>query len=267
MTRATNYVRSLAMPQNSRLRPIAGDRPNRDNLRVVPYRLPILSAVFLFLLAAPIFAQVPRAIVTGPKESRCGSLVILDASESVGSSRLWLLAVSPEETSFLPVESGLKCIFASPTPGTYRFVLVVAGTNANGGAVADMTTHAVTLRGADGPPPPIDPPVVPPTDPTDPPTLKKAVSAVYFYEKDLTAPPKPVLSALQQINANGSGIVATALDDDVENGPGETPAQYAKALEIARKAGLPCLVVTFSDGTLRTVQNPKTEIDVTEAVK
>ncbi len=138
---------------------------------------------------------------------------------------------------------------------------MVSGTNANGGPAADMATHTVTLVG--GTPPPIDPP---PTDPTDPPN-RKAVSAVYLYEKDQTNPPKPVLAALQTINANGSGIVTAAVDDDVETGPGGTPAQYAKALEVARKAGLPCLVVTFSDGTLRTVPNPKTGADVTEAVK
>ena len=178
------------MATNSRLRPIAGDRSTRDYLRIASYRLPIASAVFLFFtLAAPLFGQVPKAIVTGPKESRCGSLIVLDASESVGSSRLWLLAVSPEETSFLPVESGLKCIFASPVSGTYRFVLVVAGTNANGGAVADMTTHTVTLSGGTVTPPPIDLPVIPPTDPTVPPSATTGVAYLVIIRRneELTA--------------------------------------------------------------------------------
>jgi len=156
------------------------------------------------------------------------------------------------------VESGLKCIFASPTSGKYTFVLVVAGTNTNGGPAAEMATHTVSLSGG-----------VAPADPSDPsiPPTKKPVSAVYLYEKDQTNPPKSVLAALQKINADGSGVVAAALDDDVTDGGGDVPAQYAKALEYARKAGLPCLVVTFSDGTLRTVLQPETESDVTEALQ
>ncbi len=115
-----------------------------------------MRTVFVWLLlAAAALAQSPRAVITGPKESRPGSLVVLDATESEGTGRLWLLAVSPEATSFLPVDGGLKCIFASPTPGVYTFVLVVAGTNPNGGPAADMATHSVHLT---GPSPPVPPP-------------------------------------------------------------------------------------------------------------
>lgn len=139
---------------------IAGNRSKRYHaLRVVFSRLPL--AVAFFLLSAVALAQQPKAVVTGPREARCGSLVVLDATESVGSGRLWLLAVAPEETSFLPVESGLKCIFASPTSGIYRFVLVVAGTNTNGGPAADMATHEIRLTGGVSPPNPPDPPTPP----------------------------------------------------------------------------------------------------------
>jgi hypothetical protein len=119
----------------------------------------------LLLIAAGIAqAQVaPKAVITGPKEARCGSLVVLDATESTGTGRLWLLAVSPEETSFLPVEAGRQCIFASPVAGAYRFVLVVCGTNTNGGPAADMATHTVVLRSPDVPPVPSPVPPSPPT--------------------------------------------------------------------------------------------------------
>jgi hypothetical protein len=134
----------------------------------VPSRLPILSALFLLLaLCGSALAQLPRAIVTGPREARCGSLIVLDASESTGTGRLWLLAVSPEETSFLPVESGIKAIFASPTPGRYTFVLVVSGVNSNGGPAADMATHSVTLSGGTPPQPPGPQPPNPPTPPVN----------------------------------------------------------------------------------------------------
>lgn len=158
----------------------------------------VLAAVFLLPFTA--FAQAPRAVVTGPKESRCGSLIVLDASESTGTGRMWLLAVSPEETSFLPVESGLKCIFASPVAGTYRFVLVVAGTNANGGPAADMATHTVTLRGGTIPPP-IPPPVTPPPgpDPTTPPeTTGVAYLVIVRRNEELTADQAAELLKLRQ---------------------------------------------------------------------
>ena len=113
-----------------------------------------IALLLLTVLYQPAAGQSPRAVITGPKESRPGSLVVLDATESQGLGRVWLLAVSPEPTSFLPVESGLKVIFASPTPGEYTFVLIVSGTNANGGPMGDMATHTVTLLGATPPPPP-----------------------------------------------------------------------------------------------------------------
>jgi len=123
--------------------------------------------LILLLFAAPVYATQPRAVITGPKEARPGSLVVLDATESQGLGRLWLMAVSPEETSFLAVEGGKNCIFASPTPGVYVFVLVVSGTNPNGGPAADMATHTVTLTGPRPPPGP-DPKPEPKPDPDDP---------------------------------------------------------------------------------------------------
>lgn len=214
------------------------------------------------LLCAVATAQVPKAVITGPKDSRPGALVVLDASESTGVGRLWLLAAAPEETSFLPVDSGLRCIFASPTPGMYRFVLVVSGTNANGGPAADMATHSVTLRSPDVPPP-VPPPL---PDPTTTPLPSRPTAAVYVFEKDQSAIPRAVQSALQQLNAAGS-VVATEFERDTTDGEGEVPDQYRAALDAAVKAGLPCLVVMSGGTVLRTVRDPKTEQQVLEAAK
>jgi len=213
----------------------------------------------VLLLASTALAQLPTAIITGPKESRPGSLVILDASESTGLGRMWLLAVSPEETSFLPVEAGLKCIFASPIPGDYTFVLVVAGTNSNSGPAAAMATHTVTLIGP-------SPPPVAPTDPTDPPLTLRPTAATYIYEKDQSAVPPPVLSAISQLNAAGS-LVATVFEQDTTDGDGQVPDQYQAALIAAKAAGLPCLVVLAGDRVLRVVRSPTTLEAVLEAAK
>jgi hypothetical protein len=136
-------------------------------------------------------AQQPKAVITGPKEARCGALVVLDATASEGVGRLWLLAVAPEETSFLPVESSTKCLFASPVAGRYEFVLIVAGTNANGGPMAEIARHTITLTGGANPPTPPDPPG-PTANPYPAPTAEArqtlgAVLAVRMSRADATS--------------------------------------------------------------------------------
>lgn len=215
------------------------------------------------LVCSAAYGELPRAVVTGPKDARPGSLVVLDATASVGLSRAWILAASPEETSFLPVEGGLKCIFASPTPGKYQFVLVVAGTNQNGGAAVDMAVHVVTILGAA---PPIAPPE-PPPDPTRPPSTRPT-AAVYIYEKDRHSPPRAVQAALDKINRDGvSGVVGSLHEQDATTGDGQVPAQYRTQLQAARAAGLPALVVSAGDQVLRVIRDPQTEADVMEAVR
>lgn len=225
-------------------------------------RMGMMAAIVLMLAAAASYGQAPKAIIAGPKEARCGALIVLDATASEGIGRLWLLAVAPEETSFLPVESGLKCLFASPTPGRYEFVLVVAGVNANGGPAAEMARHTVTLSGGS---PPVKPPDI--TDPTQPPSTRKPTAATYVYEKDLQSVPRAVAAALQEINGDGSGVVATEFEQDSTTGLDEVPAQYRVALETARKAGLPALVVQAGDAVLRVVKAPMTAEQVKEAVR
>jgi hypothetical protein len=111
----------------------------------------ILLAIVLAALACTDFSwgQMPTAVITGPKEARPGSLVVLDASESQGLGRTWLLAVSPEPTSFWMPESRLQLLFASPTPGDYTFV---AGPSARPRAAdgAERADHSAGIvdRGA-----------------------------------------------------------------------------------------------------------------------
>ena len=223
----------------------------------------ILQTLFVCAVAA---GQPPKAIITGPKEAQSGDLIVLDASESTGTSRLWLLAVAPVEKSFLPVDQGLRCVFATGTPGKYTFVLVVAGTNANGGAVAEMTTHSVVVFGGTSPGPAPDP--GPGPDPTNPPLPTKPTAAVYIYEKDRSNPPRAVQAALDRLNQDdGSGIVGSIFEQDATTGAGQVPSQYRAQLQAAKAAGLPCLVVSAGDQVLRVVADPQTEADVLEAVK
>lgn len=151
------------------------------------YRRPIaafvrhLSAMLIVVgIVATAAGQMPRAVITGPKESSTGDMIVLDASASEGLSRIWLLAVSPVPKSFLPVDSGVRCVFATGTAGKYVFVLVVAGANPNGGAAVEMATHEIVVKGMgpDNPPPP--PPDDGAKNPFPPPaaTLRTAAEAV-----------------------------------------------------------------------------------------
>ena len=90
----------------------------------------------------------------------------------------------------------------------------------------------------------------------------------YVYEKDNTIIPKPVAYALQKLNEDETaGILASEFEQNTTDGNGEIPDQYKIALETAKEAGLPALVVQSGDRVVKVVKNPTTEEHVTEAVK
>lgn len=110
-----------------------------------------------------------------------------------------------------------------------------------------------------------------PTDPTDPSVpidpSKKVTQVTYVYEKDQNNVPPPVSFGLQRINQDSLGsVVASAFEEDTIDGSGQVPDQYAIALEAARKAGLPALVVQSGQVVLKVVKDPKTEQSVAEAI-
>lgn len=110
------------------------------------------------------------------------------------------------------------------------------------------------------PNPPVTPPVNPPTTPGKP------TAVTYVFEKDQAVCPRPVAKALQDINAAGL-VVASEFEEDSVTGLNAVPTQYRVALEAARKVGLPALVVQSGDVVLKVVKDPKTEADVTGAMK
>jgi hypothetical protein len=73
------------------------------------------------------------------------------------------------------------------------------------------------------------------------PPKPKADRVVYVYEKDDTAPSIEVMAMLDKLNR--AGIQATDIDDDVVDGDGEMPDQYKVAIDAARLAGLPAIVL------------------------
>jgi len=96
-------------------------------------------------------------------------------------------------------------------------------------------------------------------------TAPVATKATYVYEQRQGSVPSAVLSALNTLNR--SGVVATPVDQHVLGGGDAIPAQYVVAMEEAKKAGIPCLVVEYSTGPPKVVKAPTTAEQVLEAAK
>lgn len=92
-----------------------------------------------------------------------------------------------------------------------------------------------------------------------------ATAAVYVYEKDDGGVPAAITVGVNRLNRERR-IIATLLEDDTTDGTGDVPDQYRPALDAARKAGLPALVVLSGATVLRVVKAPTTEAAVMEAV-
>ncbi|MEO6809732.1 MAG: hypothetical protein ABI353_11525 [Isosphaeraceae bacterium] len=119
-----------------------------------------VAVILLSSLPSVAWSAEPVAAVVSPVESRTGDLVILDASQSSGDVLDWELEGSSK--TFLPVEGGKRCVFASGDPGTYSFLLIAAGVDKDGKAQIAKARALVTII---GPAPPI-PPVPPGPGPT-----------------------------------------------------------------------------------------------------
>ena len=180
------------------------------------------------------------------------------------NSKVSILVDSPDGGSALtdvemaiglgPQPMRYKLYFTPQTGGIYFLVLHDANSDT-----------VVTKRIIAGP-------VVPQPDPTLPPSPTnpgRVTAATFIYEKSQHSIPSPVLGALSKLNSEraGSGFVGSSFEADTKGADGKTPKQYVAALEAAKKAGLPCLVVMAGETVLRVVKNPNTDTQVLEAVK
>ncbi len=118
--------------------------------------------------------RLPASLeIEGPTVALPGDLIVLEATGEHDSVR-WFLGNSPK--TFLPVDGGKRVVFASGTPGEYRFFAVGATVDA-GKISLDDDTHTVVI-GNPGPAPvppnpnptpvPVPVPPTPPTPPTPP---------------------------------------------------------------------------------------------------
>lgn len=107
--------------------------------------------------------------------------------------------------------------------------------------------------------------VKPPPKPDDPPVdpnQKRIDRVTYVFEKDQTNTPKPVAFALHRLNTEYENVIASEFEEDTVDGSGEVPDQYKIALEAARKAGLPALVIQAGATVVKVLKAPTTEAEV-----
>lgn len=106
--------------------------------------------------------------------------------------------------------------------------------------------------------------VVPDKPPVDPVLVIDRVT--YVYEKDQNIAPKPVSFALHRLNTEYKNVIATHFEQDSTDGDDDVPDQYKIALESARKAGLPALVIQAGSRVVKVIKSPTTEAQVMDAV-
>lgn len=196
----------------------------------------------------PALGQV-KAVIVAPTESEPGDLVVLDGSRSSKAQQYrWLLVNSNK--SFLPVDDGTKAVFASGQAGDYKFVLVVAGVDANDRLDVSIATHTITIRG----PPPVAEKPAKPDAPGD--------EAVIVFESSRGAVPLHADAAARELRGQGKTI--RIVDKDAVTGTGGTPAHLKPFLEAATR--LPALVVARG-GKYTSTPLPATVEGIKAAVK
>lgn len=107
-----------------------------------------------------------NVLIIGPESVSPGTLVKLDASQTTGDTFNWMLAGGNSEL-YSVSDDGKKVYFASPSPGTYSFLLAVAKANGDKPPLLVMAEHKIVIQGTS--PKPVDPNVNPaPPTPVDP---------------------------------------------------------------------------------------------------
>jgi hypothetical protein len=109
------------------------------------------SLLFLALLASQACGQI-TAVIEGPSIVQPGELAVLNSSKSVGDNHKW---ITPDSLSV--AQSGCDAInsqvfFATPRPGKYTFILIVADKSAS----IEFARHEVEVKDVAAPQPPVN---------------------------------------------------------------------------------------------------------------
>lgn len=118
-----------------------------------PEPLAVSNAEFIDSMPDDLKPSEVKAKIKGPAESLAGSLIFLSHEDATGDNKVWII---PEELKQNSASCGSSIFFAIPTPGEYRFGLIVANKQAD----IDYCWHTVKVNSLT---PPTPTPVPPPT--------------------------------------------------------------------------------------------------------
>lgn len=102
--------------------------------------------------------------------------------------------------------------------------------------------------------------------PTPGPEPSQVTRVTYVYEKNEGGVPPGVSFALREINEAGE-VIAAAIEQDITDASGSTPPQHSNAVTVAKRVGLPVLIVEGSGGTVLGFAKVTNEEQVREAVQ
>lgn len=246
------------------------------------------TAIAILLLSSAVFAadKGPEDMVlVGPDSAKIGESVRLrldglpnvELSKTMDQQLAWMSKIrvitsAPKgvtEKDFTldqqlsikisPFQWTFALDFKASKPGDY--VLVIDWNDPPYG----LTFHRITVGGSAVPSP--DPTKPAPSDPISPnPNNPKVDRVTWVWEKDSGPVPRYVATALQRINAERSGVVASDFEDDTTDGNGEVPDQFKAALAASKTAGVPVLVLQAGSVVVRAWK-PSTEAEIMEAIQ
>ena len=114
------------------------------------------SLIIFLCLVSSTFAQAPlKAIIKGPTEVLAGTLVFISNEDAVGDNKVWIF---PEGLKEQVATCASSVFLVLPTPGNYKFGLIVADKSAN----IDYTFITIKAVSSVTVPPVEPPPVVTP---------------------------------------------------------------------------------------------------------
>jgi len=120
----------------------------------------VTVAICLFLqLSHQCFGEA-KAVIKGPKEVLAGTLLFLSYEDSVGDNKVWMI---PDDLKNTAATCGSNIFFSIPTPGTYKFTLIVADKEAN----ISYATQEVVVKASLVPTPSPETPETKPPAPVD----------------------------------------------------------------------------------------------------
>lgn len=197
----------------------------------------------------------------------------LDTTDTTDTLYIWTVVkaksfagqypVTQEDFDFTQIAADPKLVIATAPPGCYEIKCDLVGQTADGLTHA-MRSWEVTIQGERPPP---EPEPNDPENPEDPDTDTDANRVTYVYEKEKAFVPREVAAALRELNdAEGSDIIAAAIDQDAVTGTLISPKQYEIAIAAAKAAGVPALVVQSGDTVIRVVKDPTTREAVMNAI-